>query len=40
MTNCLQYKLDSVAKRKAQLDTIRPLPGHSVASLRDKIALE
>lgn len=40
MNELLQSKLDSAAKLKAQLDALRPLPEHSVASLHDKIALE
>lgn len=40
MTSNLQYKLNSIEMSKAQLDAFRPLPGHSLLSLRDKIALE
>jgi Fic family protein len=40
MTTQLQALLRSVDRDKASLDACRPLPAHTVASLRDKLALE
>lgn len=40
MINDLQALLGAVDEAKARLDAARPLPPHTVASLRDKLALE
>src|SRR5580698_10405582 len=40
MDSPLQALLARVAHGKAELDAARPLPTHTVASLRDKLALE
>jgi Fic family protein len=40
MSSQLQTLLVAVDDRKARLDSMRPLPTHTVASLREKLALE
>lgn len=40
MTADLKDVLDVVDAHKAALDAMRPLPPHTVASLRDKLSLE
>ena len=40
MTNQLLHALTSAAHAKARLDAMRPLPAHTLASLREALALE
>lgn len=40
MTNKLPQALNSAAHAKARLDAMRPLPAHTLASLREALALE
>lgn len=40
MTNKLPHALNSAAHAKARLDAMRPLPAHTLASLREALALE